>query len=96
MLTILPQDVKTWWQVKADDKPSGLVGAFISTTAPNFTIPSGTNLLAGLDFECADIRTQSERDRHDHTDSNHIYGLRPYNDESGYSRQASALDNHNS
>ena len=49
MLTILPQDVKTWWQVKADDKPSGLVGAFVSTTAPNFTIPSGTNLLAGLD-----------------------------------------------
>ena len=49
MLTIVPQDVKAWWQVKADDKPSGLVGAYIATTASNINIPSGTNLLAGLD-----------------------------------------------
>ncbi len=49
ILTIVPQDVKVFWQLKADDKSSGLVGAYISTTAPGINIPSGTNLAAGLD-----------------------------------------------
>ena len=49
MLTIVPEDVKAWWQVKADDASSGLTGAYISTTAAGINIPANTNLLAGLD-----------------------------------------------
>jgi hypothetical protein len=49
VLTIVPQDVKAYWQLKANDKPSGLIGAYISTTTAGINIPSGTNLQAGLD-----------------------------------------------
>ncbi len=49
MLTIVPEDVKAWWQVKADDLPSGLIGAYISTKAAGINVPANTNLLAGLD-----------------------------------------------
>lgn len=49
ILTIQPQDVKAFWQVSADDKNNGVVGAYVSTTAKGITIPPGTNLLTKLD-----------------------------------------------
>lgn len=45
-LTILPQDAKAFWEVSADDSNNGLVGAYVSTTAPGITIPTNTNLFA--------------------------------------------------
>ncbi len=49
ILTIAPQDAKAFWQVSADDAKNGLVGAYVSTTAPGITIPPNTNLLASKD-----------------------------------------------
>jgi hypothetical protein len=49
MLTLQPQSVKAYWQVSANDTKNGLIGAYVSTTAPGITIPPGTNLFAGLD-----------------------------------------------
>jgi hypothetical protein len=48
ILTIQPQDTKAYWQVAADDKNNGLVGAYVSTTAQGVTIPANTNLFFNL------------------------------------------------
>ena len=48
VLTIEPQDVKAFWQLSADDKQNGLVGAYVSTTAPGVSLPAKTNLVANL------------------------------------------------
>ena len=43
-------NAKDFWQVKANDPASGLVGAYVSTTAAGVNIPAGTNLLAAIDL----------------------------------------------
>jgi hypothetical protein len=48
MLTIQPQDTKAFWQVSADDKNNGLVGAYVSTTTKGISIPPKTNLFFNL------------------------------------------------
>jgi hypothetical protein len=48
ILTIEPQDTKGFWQVSADDPMNGLVGAYVSTTNKETSIPSGTNLFFSL------------------------------------------------
>ncbi len=58
MLTIAGANVKQFWQVKANDPASGLVGAYVSTTAAGVNIPAGTNLLAAIDSEQPGVRTQ--------------------------------------
>jgi hypothetical protein len=48
ILTIEPQDTAAYWQVSADDKNNGLVGAYVSTTARGIGIPPKTNLYFNL------------------------------------------------
>ena len=93
ILTIQPQDTKAFWQVSADDKNNGLVGAYVSTTAKGISILPKTNLFLNLNSNALQFVLSYRCDADYHTHPGHIHWLPASN---AQTIQGPALDTHDS